>query len=191
MRAFVAIELPEAIREGMGVLNDRLRRCGVRASWTRRDRMHLTLRFLGDISDEAAGRVGEHLLKGAAGLDAFRLHVSGVGAFPNLRRPSVVWAGIGPLEGGLKGAHAVAEEAAEAIGLRPDRKPFHPHVTLARIRDARDAEPLMECLRSEANFDGGEFHARGMSLFSSQLTPHGPIYTCVQECPFSCKSQTS
>jgi len=139
MRTFIAIELPEATRRELQGMVEHLRRSGIRASWVRPDRMHLTLRFLGEIDDDQAGIAGEFLAKGCSGISAFECAVQGAGAFPDVRHPSVIWAGVGPLEGGLSEVQTVAEKAAASIDLKPENRPFRPHLTLGRIRRPEEA----------------------------------------------------
>lgn len=181
MRTFAAVELAGSVKEAVEALNRRLRGYGAQASWVRPENMHLTLRFFGDVAEEQVVRLADKISEGSKGIAPFSLCVRGIGAFPNVRRPSVLWAGVDPTEGGLSLLHTAAENAARAIGLPPDDKAFHPHVTLARIRDARTARPLMEAVEGEAGFDAGAFDVRGMTLFSSELTPRGPIYRVVRE----------
>ncbi len=180
LRTFVAIELDEAVKGPVEALSRRLRVYGAQASWVRPENMHLTLRFFGDIADDQAAQLVEMLAEACKETPPFPLHVRGIGVFPNARKPSVLWVGVEPFEGGLAQLYAAAENAARAIGLPPD-KAFHPHVTLARIRDARTARPLMDALDGEASFDAGAFEVCGMTLLSSELTPKGPIYRVVRE----------
>jgi 2'-5' RNA ligase len=184
VRTFIAIELPEEVRSAIGALSTRLRAADARATWVRPENVHLTLRFLGDLDGERIGTISGILAGAYKGMTPFTLCVRGTGVFPNPRRPSVVWAGVETLEGGLAQAQLAAESAARAIGLPPEEKRFHPHLTLARIRDGRAAGPLIEALEREQGFDGGEFTVRSVSLFSSRLTPHGSIYSRVQEFVF-------
>lgn len=184
MRTFIAIELPGEIKEALAGLVGRLRQSDVRASWVTPERMHLTLRFLGEIETVDAEKLGELLAARYAALKPFTLRVAGTGAFPSLGRPSVVWVGVGPLVGGLADAQSIAEEGAWAIGAAPEKKPFHPHLTLGRVRDDRALEPLVERLKREDGFDAGEFAVRAVSLFSSQLRPQGPIYRPLGSFPF-------
>jgi len=184
MRTFIAIELPGGVEDALQALSGRLRRSGVRATWVKRGRMHLTLRFLGEVSDDRLARLREVLARRYRGLAHFTLQVSGTGAFPNARKPSVVWAGAGPLGGGLAEAQAIAEEAARGIGLRAEKRPFHPHLTIARIKDPDRAGSLVPLLVQERDFDGGSISVSSVSLFSSQLTPNGPIYDRLQEFAF-------
>ena len=190
MRSFVAIELPDAIRKSIAALCTRVSdaaraaESSTRVSWVDPERMHLTLRFLGEVDEEGLNRIAAILADGLKTAVPFTLKAARTGVFPNTRKPSVMWVGIGPLAGGLQMVHDTAEDAARAIGLAPDNKTFHPHVTLARIRDGRDAGPLMEAFDKRRDFAAGEFEVHGVSLFSSRLTPKGPIHDRLREFRF-------
>ncbi len=186
MRAFIAIEMPETVRESLGALRERFRRSGARASWVQTANMHLTLRFLGDVARDDLSTLSAGLREACCGCAPLRLGVRGAGAFPSLRRPSVVWAGLKTLSGDLGAVQRCAEAAARAIGLPPETKPFHPHVTLARIRDTRQLGTLPDDLDAARDFDGGDFTAAHVSLFSSELKPGGAVYRCLQEFVLAC-----
>ena len=186
MRAFIAIELPAPVKEAIAGLRERLRRSGAKASWVKTENMHLTLRFLGDVPPERLDRLGTRFGDAAAQCAAFPLSVAGTGLFPNARRPSVVWAGVAAPEGGLRSARPGAEDAARAAGLPPDNKPFHPHITLARIRDRRDLGTLLDDLEAAKAFFGGDFITRSVSLFSSEVNRGGPVYRRLREFPLQC-----
>ncbi len=192
MRAFVAVELPEATRFRLQEEIIRLRKAGGRVSWVRPEHMHLTLRFLGDITEDQKTAIAQTLLGVCADAVPMRLAVEGIGAFPNLRRPAVVWAGIRLVEGDLAGLQSKIEQTARKIGLVPDNKPFHPHVTLARIRDLSLAGGLAEAMRDRAGGDtpafGDEFEAAAVALFRSDLKPGGPEHTRLEEFSLSCNS---
>ena len=186
MRAFIAIELPEFVHDALHDLQVRLRESGVRASWVKQGNIHLTLRFLGEIDDRQVALIIDRLERGYAGVEAFRLRAEGAGAFPNARKPSVLWAGCGPLEGPLAAVQEKAERAARAAQLKPETRKFRPHLTIARVRDWRRAGAVAEALERAKNFDAGEFSAGGVALFSSKLTPTGAIYERLREFRFSC-----
>ena len=192
MRAFAAIELPETIRARLQEEIGRLRQAGGCASWVRPEHMHLTLRFLGEIAEEQKTAISGMLRDICATADPLQLAVEGIGAFPNTRRPAVVWAGVRLVMGDLIGLQQKIEQAARNIGLGTDNKPFHPHVTLARIRDLAFSERLAKAVRDRA--DGGtvafgdEFEAFAVALFHSDLKPGGPVHTRLEEYPLSCKS---
>lgn len=181
MRTFIAVELPDPIKKSLHELSGRLRAKDGRVSWVRPDRMHLTLRFLGDVEPDPLNALRDRLRAVYSGLEPFTLRVEGAGVFPNRRRPSVVWAGTVPAEGPLAEIQTAAEDAARAIGLAAENRPFRPHLTLARIRDARAGAALLARLESERAFRGGEFVVDAVSLFSSELTRQGPVYRRVEE----------
>ena len=188
MRTFIAIELPEDVRAALQNFQDRLRKKEMLASWVKPDVMHLTLRFLGDITEEQSNALASLLKESYDGLIAPTLLTRGIGVFPSIRKPGVVWAGIETLEGELDSIQRIAESGACAIGVQPERKPFHAHVTLARIRK-RDNAPLASQLiaryleKGMAPEFGYEFRASNVVLFSSTLTAKGPLHRKVQEFP--------
>ena len=184
MRTFIAIDLPQTVLDALQALSQRLRHSGAQASWVQVHNIHLTLRFLGEIEPEAAQTLGNALADRYAPMDAFRLRVSGLGAFPNMRKPSVIWAGIGPIDTGLTQVQAIAEEESRRIGVSPETRAFCPHLTLARIRDPKHLGCLIDFMKQEAAFDAGEFLVDHVSLYSSQLTPRGAVYTELRRCPF-------
>lgn len=185
MRAFIAIELPDDVKDILVALVERLRRTDVRASWVKRHAMHLTLRFLGDIDEPRVSDIEKGL---DAGLEAFppsfELRVKNVGCFPNVARPSVVWAGVHPIEGPLMSAFRACEAAARSAGLPAERKPFRPHLTVARLKHPSDGTQLRACLEQEASLESDSFRVRGVILVRSQLTPRGPIHTPLREFRF-------
>ncbi|HUW61834.1 MAG TPA: RNA 2',3'-cyclic phosphodiesterase [Candidatus Bathyarchaeia archaeon] len=185
MRTFVAIEVPGFIHAALEELKGRLRGAGVRASWVKPGNIHLTLRFLGEIdADQAAGLV-DMLEIEYASIRPFVLQVCGVGAFPNARRPSVLWVGCEPAEGPLERVQQAAETAARAVGLAPAAKGFRAHLTVGRVKDWRAAGPVADALDQAKDFDAGEFEASGVALFRSRLMSTGAVYERLREFRFS------
>ncbi len=183
LRCFIAVELPQDIRDELVALAVRLKDPGLQASWVSPGNMHLTLRFLGDVTAEGRDRLIELLSEAYQSVSPFTLQVREVGVFPNLRRPNVIWAGVHPLEGPLQTIQAAAEMAARAIGLPPETKPFKAHLTLARVKQL-NGESFQARFDTEREFAGGEFTVHGVSLLSSKLTPKGAIHTCLREFHF-------
>jgi len=186
MRMFVAIELPEAARNAVHALGLRLRREKDGASWVRPENMHLTLRFYGDVPDTRMRPLIESLCLRIAPLRGPQLLTRGIGAFPSVRRPSILWAGLETLSGDLNALQQAAEAAASDIGLSPETRAFHPHVTIARVRVPDKAGAYAALLAPYlepgcAPEFGQAFEVRNVVLFSSQLTPSGPVYKVVRE----------
>jgi len=174
-RLFVSIELPDSVTERLGELDPHLR--GVR--WLEPRQMHLTLAFLGNVPAETQKMFSEKLR--AISWKSFFLPLTGLGTFPGKGWPKIIWIGVGTGHPHLFQLHKRVQEALLAVGLEPDLRSFHPHVTLARCRDV-SAEAIRPFLKSHADFDAGMIHVESFCLNSSQLTPNGSIYTAELIC---------
>jgi 2'-5' RNA ligase len=132
MRLFVAIWPPAEVLEQLEPAIQRLQtdigRQGVR--FTKPEKIHLTMRFLGEVDEKQLDRLTDSLTANLQGISVGELQVQGIGAFPDSRRPGIVWAG---LVGELTALHQRILEATDDFAERPDSKPFHPHLTLARV----------------------------------------------------------
>ena len=169
-RLFVAIDLPESTRQLLATLDPHIR--GVR--WTDPAQVHLTLAFYGDVPDDIDLALRERL--SAIEFGAFFLPIVGVGAFSAKGAPKTIWIGVGKAHPHLFQVHKRVQEAALAAGLDPELRPWHPHITLARCRDV-SAQSLRKFLQSNAEFDSGIIRVEAFHLYSSKLTPAGPIHT--------------
>lgn len=185
MRCFVAISLPDALHAHLAALSRALRaESACRAfRFVADGNAHLTLRFLGDVEEDTLTHVRGALAVACRGRGALTLHVGGLGAFPGLRRPRVLWVAVDEPTGALAALQAVVEAAAVGAGLAPETRPFAPHLTLARLRD-RHTPPALEGVaarRGAAPF--GAFTAQGVTLFASELGAGAPVYRVLEEFP--------
>jgi RNA 2',3'-cyclic 3'-phosphodiesterase len=176
IRAFVAVHLPADVRELLAATARELRGATIAVKWVERDNLHMTLAFLGAVPPGTADVAGAALERAAGTFAPFAARIEGIGAFPNLRRPRVIWAGVaagGPELARL--ASSVGEEL-RAGGVHFDDKPFSPHVTLGRVREG--VTPPGEMLRrmESARLATEPFRVEDVHLMKSQLTPAGPIY---------------
>jgi RNA 2',3'-cyclic 3'-phosphodiesterase len=169
-RLFVAIDLPESISELLADLDPRIR--GVR--WTAQGQMHLTLGFFDHVPGEIEAVLCEKL--SAIDFGAFFLPITGVGTFSAKGAPKIIWIGVGKAHPHLFQIHKRVQEAALGAGLEPELRPWHPHITIARCRDVAP-QTLREFLKANAEFDAGMIRVEDFHLYSSTLTPAGPIHT--------------
>lgn len=137
MRAFLAVPLSPALAETVLGWQAELAAAGLRARFTPRHQLHLTLRFFADIPEPAAEAILAELA--ARPHPAFRLSLEGAGAFPSEARPRVLWIGVAEGRRELGAMAADAEKAARALGLPPEPRPFRPHLTVARLSGAGPA----------------------------------------------------
>lgn len=178
-RTFVAIPLPEAWREYLGVVTRDLSSRTGGLSWVRPENLHLTVRFLGDLDDEAVGRACDSVRAGAEPLAAPVAALGRLGGFPNLERPRVVWAALA--EGGdeVTDVARVVNEALRRGGFGPPEKPFRPHVTLARVRE--HASGLQALREAVVPPPPGPAALDRITVMKSDLHPSGSRYTALSE----------
>jgi 2'-5' RNA ligase len=181
-RAFIAVELPEGMRHALACLQEKLKRaCGYcPARWVAPESIHLTLNFLGDVPVAKLDDIKSAIAQVASGAGAFELTLGGLGAFPNLERPHVIWVGLGGNVERLAGIQRNLKQRLSELGFSPENQPFSPHLTLARVRDeasASDKKRLSQAIASTACETHCDIPVRAISLIKSQLTPSGPVYT--------------
>jgi len=169
-RLFVAVDLSQTIRQFLIDLDPQIR--GVR--WVAAEQIHLTLGFFGDVPEDVDAKFREEL--SAIHFGAFFLPIAGVGTFPPKGTPKIIWIGVGHGHPHLFQLHKRVSDAALAVGLDPDLRPWHPHITLARCRDV-SSQSVRKFLQTNVDLDVGMVHVEAFHLYSSQLTPAGPIHT--------------
>jgi 2'-5' RNA ligase len=174
MRAFIAIDLPEALHTALAEAQQVFRSACRDARWTCPEGIHLTLKFLSEISDSQTKQVVEALTRIGA-FEPFLVEVKGFGFFPQARRPRVFWAGV-------EAPPALAELAArvelemEKIGFAREDRAFSPHLTLARFHVPRPQPEMEKAVAERAGTSLGKFEASDFFLFESKLSPQGSQY---------------
>ena len=151
MRLFLAINLDADVRRGIVEAIAPLKESAPRLSWTDESRVHLTLKFLGEQPDDAVQRISGAMDAVAARHRPFALHIGGAGAFPNFRRARVIWLGV-EREPRLELLHHDVELACEAIGFDVEGRAFHPHLTLARVKERTPLEELKKLSKASKAF---------------------------------------
>jgi 2'-5' RNA ligase len=185
IRAFLAMDPPpevlRRIADIQGVLKKTLRDS---ISWVRPEGIHLTLKFFGDITAEALQPISEVVSGQAAGTRPLHLNIKGLGVFPGIRRPQVLWLGVGGEVARLIALQRVLDQGFETCGIKQEERPFRAHLTLARIKSPQGLSGLDKVLEEKEAESAGPFEAKGLILFKSDLTPKGAIYTVLADFPF-------
>ena len=190
IRAFIAIELSPELK---GVLVHIGRELESRipprtARWVKPAAMHLTLVFLGETPAAKLDSIKQAMTIAAQVAHPITLTATGLGCFPNTRRPRVVWVGIEEPAGHLQRLKSALDRELEPLGFKPERRRFSPHLTLGRVhkRAGRgDTQRLGQVLESATLKDAGEMTASQVHLIRSDLRPGGPIYTILASAPLS------
>jgi RNA 2',3'-cyclic 3'-phosphodiesterase len=171
MRCFVAVEVPEEVREAVARAREELRRAEADVKWVEPGNLHLTLKFLGELEAPALARLFEALGAAAARRPRMRLAFEGLGFFPG-----VLWAGCaGDLEP-LAGLAEAVERAAESVGVPREGRPFTAHLTIGRVKSRRNEGRLRAAVEERRGIALGTAEVGAFALMTSTLTPSGPIY---------------
>jgi 2'-5' RNA ligase len=177
MRLFIAIEIPESVKKELTVVQGRLRGAGVDASWTRAEGMHLTLKFLGEVSEQRVPEIMISLRKAMEGIGPLGFSVSGVGTFPNPIKARVVWIGLAGDIDKLTRLQVAVENAMVLLGMAREERKFTPHLTLGRIKYIRSRDGWTKTLEEVKDISLPGFEATSVSLMKSELRPAGAVYT--------------
>jgi 2'-5' RNA ligase len=181
IRAFIAIEISDEVREGLKALQQDLKRTGARVGWVAPENIHLTLVFLGDVFRSQVEPLANVLDVVAAEIVPFRYEVAGSGFFGSLRSPRVIWVGVNEQGNAVTEIQARAVAAVREVGLKTEDRPFHPHLTLGRIRSAGRVEELTSLLASAKSTTFGSVEVRRLLLMQSHLEHQGVRYSVLHE----------
>jgi 2'-5' RNA ligase len=181
MRAFIAIDLPETIRAELSRKQAMFRPVCLDARWTRPEGIHLTLKFLDEISDAKVREVSTSL-KNLGRFEGFRVGLKGFGFFPDARRPTVCWVGV-KASANLNQLAEQVEEAMGRIGFAREARDFRPHLTLARFKGQQPQPALQALLAQQGEQELGNFGVSEFFLFESRLLPRGAEYRKVERFP--------
>lgn len=177
-RVFYAVELTAEVRqriqEHIARLRDAVPDAG--AGWNRDDKLHLTIKFLGDVATERVADLSLAAERAVAGLKPFALAAEGCGAFPRRGQPRVLWIGIRDSTEELARLYTRLEEECAGQGFAREPRPFHPHLTIARLRNPKHATRLAAS-HKEPGFARMEFSVSELVLIRSELSSEGSRYT--------------
>lgn len=186
VRSFLAIDLSPEARGLIASHLKKWRRLPCRIKWVAPENLHITLKFLGDVSEAAIPLIQEALKGAVTPLEPMDLNLSGTGAFPVAAKARVLWVGISDSPALSRLASAV-ESALEPLGFEPESRPFHPHVTVGRIKERfsvyKKVHPFFD-----TEISGLGFHVSEAVLYRSDLTPGGPVYSPICRFPLNGRS---
>ncbi|HZP42828.1 MAG TPA: RNA 2',3'-cyclic phosphodiesterase [Candidatus Binatia bacterium] len=185
MRCFVAVDVSPDVRAALGAAQAELRAAARRADvrWAEPAQFHVTLQFLGAVSDERVPEVVAALGEPARHAAPIALAADGLGAFPSVRRPRVVWAGMGGDVAALARLAGAVGRALAPLGFEPEARGFHAHLTLGRVRSPRGIGRLATALEAARDVALGTWTAPEVVLYQSRLRPTGAVYEAVARLP--------
>jgi len=178
IRSFVAIDISGEIRDNLKKIAAELKPKVNDIKWGRVDGIHLTLKFLGNVAQSMIPSLRGVMEEAAHTARPFKIGVKGLGAFPNPRNARVIWAGLEEPTGALGELARRIEKGMEPLGFAPEKRPFHPHLTIGRARKGgRPGKELVGLIEHHHTREFGFFTANELILFKSDLKPGGAVYT--------------
>ncbi len=177
IRSFLAIELPKPIVRKIEEVQADLRSAQADVRWVSPEKIHLTLKFFGNIEESRIDSIFKSIEEPVRNTLPFSIRVQGIGAFPHVKNPRVIWLGLVTGSQILTSLQKQIETQLEKIGFQPEDRPFHPHLTLGRTKSSRGKDELAGRVEKHKEEEFGDFQVERVILFKSDLKPSGPIYT--------------
>lgn len=181
IRSFIAVELPDDVLSAVGRVQEHLKSYGFRAKWVRPANIHITLKFLGDIDSGTIDAVASAMVSAAEGYAPISLAAKGIGVFPSIKRPRVLWAGLSGEVNLLIDLQRKLDDWLGDIGFAKERRSFKGHLTLGRFKARVNSTEIMRALREFEDFETQSFMARELILFKSELRPSGAVYSKLEK----------
>jgi 2'-5' RNA ligase len=176
MRLFLAIPIAPDILKALETGIESLRETRAPVRWVRPEGMHLTVKFLGDTDRKKVGPLIQAVGEVCREVEPFPMSLSGIGAYPNMRRPRVVWAGVEELSGTLMRLAEDVEDACARMGWPREKRKFSPHVTVGRVKGKINISRLAQAVGKMEEELWGKQVVESLVLYSSELKPGGAMY---------------
>lgn len=177
IRTFIALPLPDSLISQIFEIQRQLKSYGFPVRWVKPENIHLTLKFLGDIPPESIDSIATAMEVTIRGHSPMTLFAKGLGVFPGIKKPRVIWVGISGDIQALFKMQAALESNLEEIGFPKENRPFKSHLTLGRIKKSVSSRNLFDALQTFSHFSTQPFDARELILYKSELNPSGALYT--------------
>lgn len=194
IRSFIAIELTSEVLNVLNRAQATLRQGpgGQAGRWVKEEGIHLTLKFLGDVPTERLEEIYQAVSRACQAYGLFELIVAGLGCFPNLRRPRVVWVGLREETGQLAALQKTVERELGRLGFPPEERGFTPHLTLARVHQGASRTEIEALGKAVAEAPLGELarmRVTAVSVMKSDLKPSGAVYSELYRAPLSAEER--
>ncbi len=183
-RLFISFDTPEPVKKELCAVRDRLKNTHADARWETNDKLHCTLKFLGDAEESLIPAVCSALQSVVLPEVPFEVRYGRLGCFPNTTDPRIIWAGLTNADGRLASLFAAIESAMADLGFEREKRVFHPHVTLGRVKSRKNIHNLLTTMES-VTFESQPEVIRAIALMKSELRPAGSVYTSLMSFPLT------
>ncbi len=188
-RTFVAVLIDYDLRQRIAEVQERIKKLAPDVKWVAPENLHVTLKFLGDVSEDALPEIFAAVQRASGANPEFGLSFSGLGAFPNPQKARVLWVGIVNGREELVALAAAVESELVKAGFPREEKPFKAHSTIGRARMGRAPKGLAESMAQVEASDLGHQPVVSVAVMQSDLRPGGPVYTIMKSVPLQCAAE--
>ncbi|MDP2158585.1 MAG: RNA 2',3'-cyclic phosphodiesterase [Nitrospirota bacterium] len=182
IRSFISIELSDDIRRSMADLIAELRKAGADVTWVPAEKIHLTLKFLGNTDESLIPKIKERISNKLLHYNAFYINISGIGCFPSEKRPRVLWVGIERSDI-LQSIQKEIDTEVAGLGFAREDRPFSPHLTIGRVRSQKGVAEMLRRFAEFRTTDFGAVEVKSIHIMKSELKPAGAEHTSLAEIP--------
>jgi 2'-5' RNA ligase len=188
IRSFIAIPVPEEVKEFILRETEDLRKTRAKVKWVPAGSMHMTLKFLGEVSSETLEKVAMVCDELAESTAPFCLTIHGLGGFPNISKPGVIWTGFSDLDRSAAQLASQLDRELNRLGFLKEKRPFKPHLTIGRVKLRKPDIELTEAIRDGLDLQGPDMEVNRFTLYRSDLRPTGALYSTIREFPLKGRS---
>jgi len=186
IRTFIAVEISKNTRKRACDLVNRLQRSEANVRWVVAENMHLTMKFLGDVPNTETPQVCRSVMDAVSNFSSIEIQCVGAGAFPDSKRPRTVWLGVETGKNELTELQQSVEKSLKPLGFKPERRRFHPHLTIGRVRSGGPQQrELAKLIEENASFEAGTSIIREVLILASFLDKTGPTYDVLGRAPLN------
>ena len=190
IRTFICVELPKSVTALLAKVQDSLKGIGAEVNWVKPSNIHLTLKFLGDLPEQKLAEICEAVERATHAAIPFEFQVKGTGCFPANGNPRVLWVGIEPVPHPLQELQELIDSGLFAMGIPWETRTFNPHLTIGRVKSARNVQPLVRKMCT-LHFAEEVVGVREVTLMRSDLKPAGALYTPIGVFPLAGKAEAN
>lgn len=182
VRSFISIELPDGIKSSITELIANIRKTGIDVAWIPAEKIHLTLKFLGNTDDSLIPKIKERISKKLLHYNAFYINIIGIGCFPSEKRPRVLWVGVERSDI-LQSIQMEIDSEVAGLGFEREDRPFSPHLTIGRVRSQKGSAEMLRRFEEFRTADFGAVEVKSIHIMKSELKPAGAEHTSIAEIP--------
>lgn len=184
IRSFLAFELPPDIKKEVARISVEVKKSGIEAGWVKPGNIHLTVIFMGDVDEKDIPAIISGIDNTVGEYEPFKISLGGLGLFPDVRKPRVLWLGLGGEIERLASLRDDIQKPLEIYGIEQEKRVFRPHLTLGRFRKpVKDRDALMKCIDTYRDISGPDGMLDELILFKSDLKQGGSVYTRIHSWP--------